>query len=138
MAQISDSGGREFMTFESNGHFSPGDGRFFYTFSADETYVWAVPPDVGDVPAPEWLLQLATICAGKRLSDSGALVDATNALEAIDDLRRTVAALAPDAPFAEWGRWIIADRATRSIAPGFTMTAAEAEKLAITLQGQEQ
>lgn len=30
----------------------------------------------------------------------------------------------------EWGRWFLADRATRSIAAGFTITPAEAEKLA--------
>ena len=30
----------------------------------------------------------------------------------------------------EWGRWFLADRATRSVAPGFTLTSVEAEKLA--------
>ena len=43
------------------------------------------------------------------------------------------AALPADAPFAEWGRWFLADRATRSIAPAFTITPAETEKLAASM-----
>ena len=38
-----------------------------------------------------------------------------------------------DAPYVKWGRWFLSDRATRSVAPGFTITPAEAEKLADTL-----
>ena len=33
----------------------------------------------------------------------------------------------------EWGAWFLSDRATRSVAPGFTITPAETEKLADTL-----
>jgi len=32
------------------------------------------------------------------------------------------ASLPSDAPYAEWGRWILDDRAERPIAPGFTIT----------------
>ena len=38
-------------------------------------------------------------------------------------------------PCVEWGRWFLADRATRPIAPGFKITAAEAEKLAKEMAG---
>ena len=48
----------------------------------------------------------------------------------IADIRRTLAALPDDSPYVEWGRWFLSDRATRSIAPGFTITPAEAQKLA--------
>lgn len=46
----------------------------------------------------------------------------------LDQLRAELAVLPKDAPYAEWGRWILADRATRPIAPGFTVTAAELKK----------
>ena len=36
---------------------------------------------------------------------------------------------------SEWGRWFLADRATCPIAPGFTITPAEAEKLAKEMAG---
>ncbi len=55
---------------------------------------------------------------------------ATEAAERIATVRRPSADLPDDAPYVEWGRWLIADPATRSIAPGFTITAAEAAKLA--------
>jgi len=48
----------------------------------------------------------------------------------IDNVRRELAALPDDAPFVEWGRWILDDREDRSIAPGFTITPAEADALA--------
>ncbi len=58
---------------------------------------------------------------------------ATDAFGKIADLRRTLAALPDDSPPVEWGRWFLSDRATRSVAPGFTITPAEAKKLADTL-----
>ena len=44
-------------------------------------------------------------------------------------IRRELAALPDDAPYVEWGRWLLADRTTRSIAPGFTITPAEVATL---------
>ncbi len=64
------------------------------------------------------------------LNEDGQFVTATDAFGKIADLRRTLADLPDDAPCVEWGRWFLADRATRSIAPGFTITPADAEKLA--------
>ena len=58
---------------------------------------------------------------------------ATDAFGKIAAIRRTLADLDDDAPYVEWGRWFLSDRATRSVAPGFTITPAEAEKLADTL-----
>jgi WD40 repeat protein len=114
----------------ANGQFSPVDGRFLCTFSPTHIYLWPVPPDAGNAPVPEWLLRLATICAGKRVTPDGVLVDASDEIAMFDELRREIAALPAEAPFAEWGRWFLADPATRSIAPGFTITPAEADKLA--------
>jgi hypothetical protein len=48
----------------------------------------------------------------------------------IDEVRRQITALAADSPLAEWGRWILAEGATRSIGPAFTISPAEAGQLA--------
>lgn len=110
--------------------FSPDD-RFLRTDTSDAHFLfWSIPPPARDAPVPGWLLDLVTICVGKRLTDAGNLESAADTLAKIDDVRRTLAALPDDAPYVEWGRWFLADRATRSIAPGFTITPAEAEKLA--------
>jgi len=114
--------------------FSP-DGRFVRTETVDNVYhLWSVPPPprAGE-KTPEWLLDLAAICAGKTLNDDGQFVTATDAFGKIAAIRRTLADLDDDAPYVEWGRWFLSDRATRSVAPGFTITPAEAKKLADTL-----
>jgi serine/threonine protein kinase/WD40 repeat protein len=105
------------------------DGRFVRTEGGGRFLVWSVPPDAGDAPAPAWLLALATICAQKKINDNGQCGDAPEVTGQIDDVRRALAALPDDAPFAEWGRWILNDRADRPIAPGFKITAAEADEL---------
>jgi serine/threonine protein kinase/WD40 repeat protein len=121
--------------------FSP-DGRFVRTEQAGAAAsnqpptfcVWSVPPDCGDAAAPEWLLQLATLCAQKTINDAGECVETPEAMAQFDDVRRALAASPGDAPFVEWGRWILDDRADRPIAPGFTITPAEAERLAESLR----
>jgi len=45
-------------------------------------------------------------------------------------VRAELAALPADAPDSEWGRWFLADRATRAIGPGLKITAAEVGKRA--------
>lgn len=115
--------------------FSP-DGRFVRTEDAEGRFLlWSVPPDVGE--ASEWLLQLATICAQRRINDAGQCVDAPEITAQIDAVRRSLAALPEDAPFCQWGRWILDDRAERPIAPEFTITSAEADALARQLQGAQ-
>ncbi|MSU51613.1 MAG: hypothetical protein EXS37_21410 [Opitutus sp.] len=61
---------------------------------------------------------------------------ATDAFGKIADLSCALAALPDDAPDVEWGRLFVSDRATRSVAPGFTITPAEAEKFAKELDGE--
>ena len=50
-----------------------------------------------------------------------------------DDLRREIAALPDTAPYATWAKWFLSTDPARSIAPGFTITPADAKKLADTL-----
>jgi eukaryotic-like serine/threonine-protein kinase len=114
----------------SVGGFSP-DGLFVRTeTSANDFRIWSVPPALPDgTPPPEWLLQLATACAGKVVNDQGQLADVSDAAAKIESLRAQVDALPANTPLADWGRWILNDRADRSIAPGFTITPPEAEAL---------
>jgi hypothetical protein len=76
------------------------------------------------------LHRLATVFAAKSVNSAGELVDVPRAMTQFDDVRGEIAALAADAPLAEWGRWIVNDRADRSIAPGFTISKADADQLA--------
>jgi serine/threonine protein kinase/WD40 repeat protein len=107
--------------------FSP-DNRFIMVDTVDHKFhFWSLPPPLpaGD-SMPGWLLDLATACAAKTIDSDGKLAGEPEAVTRFDELRRVVAALPADAPLAEWGRWFFADRATRSIAPGFTITPVEA------------
>jgi len=115
--------------------YSP-DGRFVSTQAntagakLPAQRLWAVPPDGRGVRTPGWLLQLATICAGQRLNAEGKFVIAAEEMATLDDVRREVAALPVSDPYAEWARWFLSNSPTRSIAPGFTITPADARKLA--------
>jgi hypothetical protein len=123
----------------SAGRFSP-DGDFVQTeTNADDFRIWAVPPALPDGSAPpEWLLQLATACAGKVVNDQGELTDVTDIAFKVERLRAQIDALPAEMPLAAWGRWVLNDRADRSIAPGFTITPAAAEALKIRLAADEE
>ncbi len=123
------------------------DGRFLITqtpppvgsgpqLNSTGLQVWPVPPVSNGQPLPDWLLRIATAVAGGELDANGQLQDRVIGAEIFEQTRADLAALPPDAPYAEWGRWLLADRATRSIAPGFTITPAEAEKLAKEMAAQ--
>ena len=96
----------------------------------DSVYsVWSVPCDTTHAPAPEWLLQLATLCAVRRVNETSQCIDAPEALAQLDEIHRQLDALPADAPYVEWGRWLLDNRPTRPIAPGFSITPAEADAL---------
>ena len=121
-------------TAVTNVSFNP-DGRFVSTrtpeaFGAPANRIWPLPQEAGNTPTPKWLLQLATLCAGRRVNDEGDFVSAADELARMDDIRRELATLPDTAPYVEWGRWFLSDSPTRPIAPGFTITPAEAKKLA--------
>jgi hypothetical protein len=111
--------------------FSP-DGQFLKTRGgAPEVYrIWSVPPDGQSGPVPPWLLRLATICASKRLTDDGDFLPAADEVARMDEIRRALAAAPAEAPFVQWGRWFLSESPSRSIAPGFTVTADEAKRIA--------
>ncbi|HEX2852938.1 MAG TPA: protein kinase [Opitutaceae bacterium] len=119
------------------GFFSPDALFVRMDTTAPDIRIWSVPPALPDgMPPPAWLLRLATFCAGAAVDDSGQLVAKASSAAAIEELRTELAALPPDAPLADWGRWILNNRADRSIAPGFTVTPAEAAQLTSRLATQ--
>ena len=114
--------------------YSP-DGRFVSTTTdanaAGLRYntLWPAPPNGRGVRTPKWLLQLATIAAGRVLTGEGKTIPAIEEFSRIEEIRKAVADAPADDVYAEWGRWILSDSPSRPIAPGFTITPAEAEKV---------
>ena len=110
------------------------DGRFldvhaYATIAKQHVRVFAAPPPDTIGRTPDWLLTLALICGGQRFDESGKLVSAIDELAKIDDVQRALAAAPADDIHAQWARWFLSDDPNRSIAPGFTITPAEAKKL---------
>jgi hypothetical protein len=75
-------------------------------------------------------VRLVTACAGRRLNESAKLESTRDEFDRFDEVRREIAALPDDAPYATWAKWFLSTDPARSIAPGFTITPADAEKLA--------
>jgi len=64
------------------------------------------------------------------MNESAKIVSSPDKFCCCEDLRREFAALPDTAPYATWAKWFLSTDPARSIAPGFTITATEAEKLA--------
>jgi hypothetical protein len=89
--------------------------------------LWPLPPLSVRAPVPDWLLQLATATAGGALDRFAMFRRQPVDAGTFDALRREVAGLPKDAPYVEWGRWLLADPDTRPISPGARATPAAAE-----------
>lgn len=111
-----------------------GADRFMAIASSNGGFsVWPIAAKSGQRRIPDWLPRLAEVVAAGEIDRRGVFRDKVVDAMAFDEIRKTLAALPDDAPYVTWGRWFLADRATRPIAPGFTLTPAEAEKLAVQL-----
>lgn len=93
--------------------FSP-DGKRVLLAWGDTARVWDVAPPPGETPA--WLIELATAVCGKVLSARGVL-EYTNQARVLRQLRQTLNEASASDDWVTWGRWFLADPATRTISP---------------------
>ncbi len=123
--------------------YSP-DGQFLLLRTAalpspNSSYrLFSVPPQSA-AGVPPWLLRLATLCAGQRVTMDGDVEPLETWSEEAAAVQQVLARLPADDEVANWGRWILRDPATRSIAPGFDATDADVAKLlaALSVGGDE-
>jgi WD40 repeat protein/serine/threonine protein kinase len=102
--------------------FSP-DGERILTASNDNTaWVWDLVPSGPGCPA--WLLQLSEAVAGLVLNKQGVLEPSSLPRdEIIRQIREKLEHEAADDGWVVWGRWLLANPATRTISPLSKMTA---------------
>lgn len=106
--------------------FSP-DGRFILTSGGNvPAKVWPAPP-LPEGGAPEWLLRLATLSVGAKIDENGSVSPIEIRTDDWETLRREVAALPRESAQTEWARWLVASAEQRTVAPGFSFKAKEAE-----------
>jgi WD40 repeat protein len=100
----------------TSAQFSP-DGREIFTTSDDgNARIWDLTPSMTN--RPDWLLSLAEAVSGERLNKQGILEQTKlNRGETLSQLRRTLSKESDDDEWAIWGRWFLADPATRATSP---------------------
>jgi dipeptidyl aminopeptidase/acylaminoacyl peptidase len=104
--------------------FSP-DGKRIVTASGDNTArVWDIAPS--GTGFPDWLLPLAEAVAGGRLNPQGVLEPTgQDPATVIGHIRRQLEQAPGNDDRVVWGRWFLADRATRTISPFSKVTIPE-------------
>jgi WD40 repeat protein/serine/threonine protein kinase len=103
--------------------FGPGDRRIL-TSGEDEAWVWDMAPARG--PCPDWLLPLSEAISGMVLSPQGLLENTSLERAAtLKEIRRRLDKEKDDSDWVIWGRWLLADRATRTISPFSKITVPE-------------
>jgi WD40 repeat protein len=93
------------------------DGKRIVTASADGTArVWDIAPSATGFP--DWLLTLAEAVAGVRLNHKGVLeAIGQDPATVIGRIRQQLEQAPTNDEWVVWGRWFLADRATRTISP---------------------
>jgi WD40 repeat protein len=96
--------------------FSP-DGRRVLTASSDQTVrIWDIAPSPAQYP--DWLLPLAEAIGGQVISQRGVLEPTKlKGVETLNQIRQRLNQETGEDDWLVWGRWILADRATRTISP---------------------
>ncbi|SPE60222.1 putative Histone acetyltransferase [Verrucomicrobia bacterium] len=100
----------------NSAQFSP-DGTRIVTTSGDNTArLWDIAP-VQEIP-PNWLLMLAEALSGQRPGAGGLFEASTmDPRRTLDDIRQQLARGSENDHWVVWGRWFLADPATRTISP---------------------
>ncbi len=98
----------------ASAEFSP-DGSRIMAAANYQASLWDVAP--AQPGLPDWLIPLAEAISGKVLNKEGVLEPTRlNRVETLNQLRQKLAGQ-PDDDWVIWGRWLLADRATRTISP---------------------
>ncbi len=105
----------------NSAEFSP-DGRRIVTASADGTArVWDITP--ASTKFPNWLLPLTEVISGQVLDEQSVLQPTKlNRLPTINQIRQELNKPSHNDDWTIWGRWFLADPATRTISPFSQMT----------------
>ncbi len=123
-------------TLDGNPEFSR-DGRFVISnntaTASGGICTWAIPAASTNTQVPDWMLRLATAVIGSEVTAGGGLRETPPPPDVFAQLKSEVEALPDDAPYVKWGRWFLADPATRNISPEHPISATEADKLSGTL-----
>ena len=106
----------------NSAQFSP-DGKRIVTASR-HARVWDIAPTQASYP--DWLLQLGEAISGQVLNKQGVLEPTKlNRLETLNQIRQKLNQEPGDDDWVVWGRWFLADRATRTISPFSKLTVPE-------------
>jgi WD40 repeat protein/tRNA A-37 threonylcarbamoyl transferase component Bud32 len=104
--------------------FSPDGRRVLVAGRDNNARVWDIV--LGPSRCPDWLLELAEALAGKRLNKQGVLqATVFNRPETISRIRQYLKNQPDDGDGVRWGRWLLADRFTRTISPCSSVTIPE-------------
>jgi hypothetical protein len=75
---------------------------------------------------PDWLLLLADAVAGQHLNDQSFFEPLSkDSAETLKQIKEQLDHKSPDDDWVVWGRWFLADRATRTISPFSKITVPE-------------
>jgi hypothetical protein len=86
--------------------------------------VWDVGPIAG--PYPDWLLPLSEALSGLVLNSDSVLEQTKlNRLATINQIRQKLIQERDADDWVVWGRWLLADRTTRTISPFSKVTVPE-------------
>ncbi len=102
------------------------DGRQIVTTSRDFTVrLWDISPALG-AALPEWLPKLVEAVSGQSLNEQGVLEETKlDRVETLNQIRHELQQAPRNDDWTIWGRWFLADPATRMISPFSRITVPE-------------
>jgi WD40 repeat protein/serine/threonine protein kinase len=94
------------------------DGKQIVTTASDHTMRrWDIGPSRWS-KLPEWLPALVEAISGQRLNEKGVMEETKlNRVETLNQIRRELEQSSHSDDWTIWGRWFLADPATRTISP---------------------
>ena len=108
------------MHFDSSVVISQ-DGSRVLTTSSNVSHMWEM--NVGPIPVPTWLPELAVTALGETLDSSS--IPAANPAATFLKLKQQLRLTPTTNFYNRWAQWFIADRETRTISPFSKLTVPE-------------